>query len=69
MSLKKHVKTNPVEISYNETISTFMHQFKLKHLGQEYKKKFFKIYGLNKERAGLFEKMIQRPYNILRVLE
>ena len=70
VSLKKHVETNHAEISFNETISSFMHRLELEHLAKEYNK-YFQIHGFNKEEAGLMEKMIQRhgSYYILRVLE
>ena len=70
MSSTKHVKTNHVEISFNETISSFMHRLEVEHLGKEYNK-YFKIHGFNREEAGLMEKMIQRhgSYYVLRVLE
>ena len=70
MTLKKHVKTNHEEISFNEKFSPFMHRLELEHVGKEYNK-YFKIHGFYREEAGLMEKMIQRhgSYYVLRVLE
>ena len=56
MTLKKHVETNHEEISFNETISSFMNRLEVEHLGKEYNE-YFKIHGFNREEAGLMEKM------------
>ena len=59
MTLKKHMNTKLVEISYTESLSSFIYRLGLEKLANEYKD-YFDWHGFNRKEAVHVEKMINR---------
>ena len=58
MTLKKHINMKHGELSFSETVSSFIYRLEVEDLAEEYRA-YFKRYGFNIGEAYHVEKMIR----------